>query len=98
MWGSDILVAPKVKTPNAALIDMEMTEVDYYLPESELWYNYYSKNLDTATGQWNSVLLPDLEQAIFVRGGSVLPVLLHEDCMALSTCINNDIRVEIYLN
>jgi len=46
MWGSDILVAPKVKTPTATLKSMEMTEVDYYLPESELWYNYYSKNLD----------------------------------------------------
>jgi len=42
------------------------------------------------------VALPDLEQAVFVRGGTILPILLHEDCMALLPCKAKDIRFEIY--
>ena len=47
---------------------------------------------------WQESTLTDLEQAVFVRGGSVLPILLHEDCMALLPCIRNPVRLEVYLD
>jgi len=42
--------------------------------------------------------LSDLEQAVFVRGGSILPILQHENCMSLTPCIQNDISLEVYLD
>ena len=40
--------------------------------------------------------LSDLEQAVFIRGGSILPILLHDDCVSLIPCMRNDIRLEVY--
>lgn len=31
-------------------------------------------------------------------GGTTLPILNHEDCMALLACINNSITLEVYLD
>jgi len=31
-----------------------------------------------------------------VRGGSILPILLHEGCSALDLCYQNSMRLEIY--
>lgn len=35
---------------------------------------------------------------MFVRGGTVLPLLQHEDCFALLACIQNSITLELYLD
>jgi len=35
---------------------------------------------------------------VFVKGGSILPILLHDDCMALSQCYWGKIRLEVYLD
>jgi len=43
-------------------------------------------------------VIPDLEQAIFVKGGTILPLLEHDGCMALLACITNSIELEIYPN
>ena len=98
MFGDNILVAPKLTKPEGVYKHMHMQEVTYALPENETWYNYYSKAKESSTPQdeWVTAALPDLEQAVFVRGGSILPILLHEDCMSLLTCMRNDIRLEVY--
>jgi len=72
--------------------------VTYALPSTATWYNYYSKMsvASTADGEWITTALPDLEQAVFVRGGTVLPILLHEDCVSLLPCMDRPIRLEIY--
>lgn len=44
------------------------------------------------------VIMGDLEQAVFVKSGSILPILLHDDCMALLDCVKNSIRLEVYLD
>ena len=31
-----------------------------------------------------------------MRAGTILPILLHEDCMALLPCLQNDVRLEVY--
>jgi alpha-glucosidase (family GH31 glycosyl hydrolase) len=33
---------------------------------------------------------------VFVKGGSIVPILLHDDCMSLLSCINNPLRLEVY--
>ena len=75
---------------------MHKQEVKYLLPETESWYNYFSKRVAENTGDWVTVALPDLEQAVFVRGGSILPILLHDDCPSILSCISNDVRLEVY--
>ena len=63
MFGSQILVAPKVTEPEGLLKSMHMQEVTYALPEGTEWYNYYSKQsaASTPNGQWVTELLSDLE-------------------------------------
>jgi alpha-D-xyloside xylohydrolase len=41
MFGSQILVAPKLKEPSDLLKLLQMQEVDFYLPEG-YWYNLIS--------------------------------------------------------
>ena len=98
MFGSSILVAPKLTKPDDLLSSFKRQTVNYILPDDELWYNYYTKQQNLETGVWKTSTLTDLEQAVFVRGGSVIPILLHEDCMALLPCIRNPIRLEVYLD
>lgn len=70
----------------------------YALPLSDTWYNFYSKSQEEGTpeGEWVDLALSDLEQAVFIRGGSILPILLHDDCFSLIPCMRNDIRLEVY--
>jgi alpha-glucosidase (family GH31 glycosyl hydrolase) len=35
---------------------------------------------------------------LFVRGGTVLPLLQHEDCFAILACIHNAVTLEVYLD
>lgn len=44
------------------------------------------------------IFLEDLDQAVFVRGGSILPILNHEGCLAILDCISNSIHLEVYLD
>ena len=98
MWGNAFLVAPKITAPTDVLVQMKMQSVDYYLPEGELWYNYDTKLVDDNMGKWTNILLHDQEQAVFVKGGNIIPVLLHENCESLLSCIENPIRVEVYVD
>lgn len=67
------------------------------MPASARWYNLYSKK-QAVGGSPVTVVIPDLEQAVFIKGGSVLPTLLHDDCMAISNCIFDKIRLDVYLD
>ena len=70
----------------------------FILPEGAKWYNYYNKKVETVLGTSVTRSLPDLEQAVFIKGGSIIPTLLHDDCMAISTCIEKKIRLDVYLD
>lgn len=96
MLGDSILVAPKITTPSQMQESVQMQSVTFTLPSSTNWYNNYSKKVEAETGSPITRNLSDLEQAVFIRGGSVMPILLHEDCMALTQCINDSIRLEVY--
>lgn len=97
MLGDSMLVAPKIKTPTDTLESLHRQEVTYTLPASNKWYNYYSK-MEAKSGETMTVNMPDLEQAVFIKGGSVMPTLLHDNCMAISTCIFDKIRLDVYLD
>lgn len=98
MLGESMLVAPKITTPTDSLEALQMQEVTFTLPEGSTWYNYYSKKQETTVGAPVTRNLPDLEQAVFIKGGSVMPTLLHDDCMAISTCMFDKIRLDVYLD
>jgi alpha-glucosidase (family GH31 glycosyl hydrolase) len=49
MFGSQILVAPKLKEPTDLLKMLQMQEVDFYLPEGS-WYNLISNEKSTTSG------------------------------------------------
>ena len=98
MLGDSMLVVPKIKTPSDFLETLQMQEVTFTLPKSASWYNYYSKQVEPVTGTAITRNLPDLEQAVFIKGGSILPVLLHDNCMALSKCYWDAIKLEVYLD
>lgn len=61
MFGDSILVAPKITQPDEFQKSINMQLVNYYLPSSASWYNYYSKAKETVTGQWVSRLYTDLQ-------------------------------------
>ena len=98
MFGSGLLVAPKVTKPKGVLEHVHMQQVTYALPLNETWYHFYNKTrvAGTPQGQWVTEALPDLEQAVYVRGGQILPILQHDDCMALLPCLKNNVSLEVY--
>lgn len=98
MFGSSMLVAPKITEATDFLDQLKMQEVTYTLPSGYTWYNYYSKQVEAVTGSAVTRILPDLEQAVFIKGGSILPTLLHDDCYALSKCYWNKIRLDVYID
>lgn len=98
MFGDSIMVSPKITTPTEVLEKLHLQEVTYMLPSGVQWWNYYSKQVQEGTGYNITVSLPDLEQAVFVKGGSIIPILQHDGCLALSECLENKINLEVYLD
>lgn len=76
-----------------------MQMIHIYLPDmGDYWYNYQTKVREVTVGLWQTRTLTDLQQGIFVRGGAVLTLLRHDNCMALLACFQNDLTLEIYLD
>jgi len=98
MLGDSLLIAPKVTKPTAQLSELEMTQVTFALPENHYWYHFDTKVKNTNLGAWQTHLLTDLEEAVFVKGGSVLPILQHADCMSLLPCMQNAVTLELFLD
>ena len=105
MLGDSMLVAPKIKTPDDFLDSLGMQEVEYMLPSGFKWYNYYTKKTEEGTSAPDAANtgtvtrhVSDLEQVVYIKGGSIIPILLHDNCMALTKCVENAIRLEVYLD
>ena len=97
MFGDSIIVAPKISPPGP-LSEWQEQEVNFYLPKSAVWYNYACKALELEYGKYVNRNMTDLDQSVFVKAGTVLPILLHENCMALTDCFFGKIRLEVYLD
>jgi hypothetical protein len=52
MVGSGILFAPKVNKPSTILSTLQKQQINFYLPSSEVWYNYQTKVEETVVGEW----------------------------------------------
>merc|ERR1712060_746543 len=99
MFGDSMMVVPKTKTPEGVYKHMHLQNVTYTLPTGADWFDYTTKQpiADVSNGAtFQSALLKDLDQQIFVVAGTVLPILHHEDCMSLIPCMRNDVRLEVY--
>jgi len=97
MVGEAYLIVPKINLPDIdATSDLPRWMVDFYLPEDELWYNEATNLVDTATGFWRKSLLKNIEQLVFMRGGSIVPILQHEGCLALLNCYQSDFSLKVY--
>jgi alpha-glucosidase (family GH31 glycosyl hydrolase) len=94
-----MLVVPKSITPTVAQDRNYEAPVRYILPEEDQWYRYDNKTLEAEVGVWKDEVLGYLDHATWMKGGSILPILSqHDDCMAILSCIENAIRLEIYVD
>jgi alpha-D-xyloside xylohydrolase len=80
MFGKQLLVAPKLSQQYA--MDEGLGEFKYevhiYLPPSERWYNFNTKELvadPVYSRDTRTFMFGDSELGIFVREGSILPIL-----------------------
>lgn len=98
MLGDNLLIAPKIDTPSSDQDSRQVQQVTFNLPAEAQWFNYTTKKMEYMLGMDRTVELSDLEQAVFVKGGAVLPKLLHDGCLALTQCIDEPIKLEVYQN
>ena len=105
MFGKSILVCPKLSSSDAirnTYSDEALWKINCVLPKVDdaddtlKWYFWYDKKAEQ--GSSFTRMLPDNQQGIWVRGGSVLPILQHPDDMSLLAAIDNAIKLDIYLD
>lgn len=73
MFGSAILVSPKL------LSNFIVTTT---LPSTDLWYNYNTQMLETRSGTFTQTY-PVMDIPMWVRAGSILPILNHSRQLSL---------------
>ena len=110
MFGNSILVCPKL-SPNDTYAEEEGSMqwmVNCTLPvkyakgrfdgerHKASWYNWYSKLAQG--GSSGQQILSDEQQGIWVKGGSIIPILQHSTEMSLLQAIDNPITLDIYLD
>jgi len=123
MWGSALLVAPKVSLHtfsdhetldftfvsnsetfmNSHLQNKGLNIVKVYLPRPTTWYCFrtgrkHSSLPLTEEHLFLSIPLLETEQAIFIRAGTILPLLLHNKALSLLRAQFNPIHLQIYPN
>lgn len=96
MFGREMLVAPKI---GGTTHEDFSTDVQVYLPKEDYyWYNYFSKNAVPSNDNLDTMTIADQEIALFIRSGSVLPILRHQNELSLLDAIKNPIGLELFLD
>lgn len=85
MFGDSILYSAKLNPPLNNL-----WSVNSYLPQETEWYNYNTFKVEDRSGAITDQL-SDLQQAIWIRGGSIVPILAHNNELSLLRALENDI-------
>ncbi|CDW88484.1 neutral alpha-glucosidase ab [Stylonychia lemnae] len=104
MLGSSILYVPKLQKGQKEQKQFfgQVVEVVYivncYLPIEDLWYNYINKQIQKDDNDIQILVLQLHEQAIFIRGGSIIPIKMHQNKLSLLRLIRLPIKLEIYLD
>lgn len=70
--------------------------MDTYLPPSAEWYNYNTHLLEARSGSVQDVLT-DLQQAIWMRAGSIVPLLAHNNELSLLRALEHGIKLDVFL-
>ena len=100
MFGSRMLVAPKSGTPsNDTIMFHAPYYMPVYLPVGVNWYYYWSGQ--PVPGQADMVTVPiaEQEQGVWIREGSVIPLLnFDREKMSLLQAINDPIALLVYPN
>jgi len=86
--------------------DKSYQKVEAYLPHGEkgdlLWYDYSSKlpqvNENGDSVQFVSRMQKLDESLLLIKGGTIVPLLLHNEALSLMRCINNPIHLEAFLD
>ena len=72
-------------------------ELSVYLPPTEDWYFYDNRQIMPSSYDSQTLYLGDLQQGIFVMGGSILPILNYNwDRMSILDAIYDPIKLEIF--
>ncbi len=92
MFGDNILYSAKLNPPKDSY-----WQVDTFLPSSSEWYNYNTDMLESRSGAIHDSL-SDLQQAIWIRAGSIVPILAHNNELSLLRALENDISLDVFLS
>ena len=103
MFGDKILAAPKINDTDFysnffGFEESEVYPIKLYLPESEKWYYYYTKQVEATKGFVKDRRIKHKEQGIFVKGGSIIPIKLHNFKLNLLRAFIMPIRLDVYLD
>jgi alpha-glucosidase (family GH31 glycosyl hydrolase) len=98
MFGDKFLVAPKIAQPSIEhIIYHTSVDVPVYLPVGTNWYYFWSGQ--PVPGEATTVTVPtaDTEEAVFIREGSIIPLLNFElGRMSLLEAIDDPINLLVY--
>jgi len=97
MFGSSILVAPKTTAPSAEHITYHApVTTNVYLPGPTYWYYFYS-GMMVKNPIPTSIPIADNEEGVFVREGTILPILNFErGRMSLLEAIDDPVTLLVY--
>lgn len=100
MFGDSMLVAPKFGEPTTENIVYHAPyTVSVYLPTGVNWYYFYSGQPIPGQFSFYHVPIPSNEQGVWVKEGSIIPLLNFEQGrMSLMEAINDPINLMIYPN
>lgn len=98
MFGDKFLVAPKITSPTEQHIDFHTPVItSVYLPVGVNWYYFWSGQPIAGQSDILQVPIADNEQGVWIREGSIIPLLnFQSDRMSLLQAINDPINLLIY--
>jgi alpha-glucosidase (family GH31 glycosyl hydrolase) len=69
-------------------------QVNVSLPADGTWYNYFSKEIEEGVGFKKELALK--EMLVYIRGGSIIPIKLHNNRLSLVRAFFMPIKLEVY--
>ena len=100
MFGEKFLVAPKISPPTQEHIDFHTpVNTTVYLPIGVNWYYYWSGQPIAGQNETITVPVADNEQGVWIREGSIIPLLNFErNRTSLLDAIDDPVNLLIYPN
>jgi alpha-glucosidase (family GH31 glycosyl hydrolase) len=104
MIGPSLLYVPKLHSSNKkdsdlydpTRINVKNYEVNVTLPVDDLWYNYFSKEVEQQNTAFFKKELSLKEMLLYVRVGTILPIKLHNYRLSLARAFFMPIKLEVY--